>query len=488
MVIELITKIKNKLSYKVFIITSAILIITTVITFLFFLFIASKTYLNALDSELDQQTKLFLKEVQTSTYDTSGAIFDRYLNQNNVVLELYDISYYLIDIPTQMNSFEDNDTFSYEGSMASENIEDDTPNDPYLFQTATKKYEFTFADSDKNYFLEVTGTRQNFSEVINSVTTVLPYWIIIVLIISILASWFYSLFITKPIKQISKASVNMANLIFDSKCEIQRGDEIGVLAENLNTLSNNLSSTLVELKQKNEMLLDDIQRERKLEKKRMEFFSSISHELKTPITVLQGQLAGMIQNIGVYADREKYLRKSLNVLFDMKKMVQEILTISRMSSSDVAISLTDTNLSELVNVICYKLEDTAALKDLSLITEIEPEIFLPLDTSIISKVLSNIILNGLTYSVKESNVYVKLSAQSEYILFTCLNQNSYIPEESLSNIFDAFYRVESSRNKETGGTGLGLYIVKTGLELHHAAYNICNTETGVLFTVKFPLK
>jgi len=468
----LITKIKNKLSYKVFIITSAILIITTVITFLFFLFIASKTYLNALDSELDQQTKLFLKEVQTSTYDTSGAIFDRYLNQNNVVLELYDISYDIIDIPTQINSFENNDTFS----------------DPYLFQTATKKYEFTFADSDKNYFLEVTGTRQNFSEIFNSVTTVLPYWIIIVLIISILASWFYSLFITKPIKQISKASVNMANLIFDSKCEIQRSDEIGVLAENLNTLSNNLSSTLVELRQKNEMLLDDIQRERKLEKKRMEFFSSISHELKTPITVLQGQLAGMIQNIGVYADREKYLRKSLNVLFDMKKMVQEILTISRMSSSDVAISLTDTNLSELVNVICYKLEDTAALKDLSLITEIEPEIFLPLDTSIISKVLSNIILNGLTYSVKESNVYVKLSAQSEYILFTCLNQNSYIPEESLSNLFDAFYRVESSRNKETGGTGLGLYIVKTGLELHHAAYNICNTETGVLFTVKFPLK
>jgi len=468
----LITKIKNKLSYKVFIITSAILIITTVITFLFFLFIASKTYLNALDSELDQQTKLFLKEVQTSTYDTSGAIFDRYLNQNNVVLELYDISYDIIDIPTQINSFENNDTFS----------------DPYLFQTATKKYEFTFADSDKNYFLEVTGTRQNFSEIFNSVTTVLPYWIIIVLIISILASWFYSLFITKPIKQISKASVNMANLIFDSKCEIQRSDEIGVLAENLNTLSNNLSSTLVELKQKNEMLLDDIQRERKLEKKRMEFFSSISHELKTPITVLQGQLAGMIQNIGVYADREKYLRKSLNVLFDMKKMVQEILTISRMSSSDVAISLNDTNLSELVNVICYKLEDTAALKDLSLITEIEPEIFLPLDTSIISKVLSNIILNGLTYSVKESNVYVKLSAQSEYILFTCLNQNSYIPEESLSNLFDAFYRVESSRNKETGGTGLGLYIVKTGLELHHAAYNICNTETGVLFTVKFPLK
>ena len=472
MVIELITKIKNKLSYKVFIITSAILIITTVITFLFFLFIASKTYLNALDSELDQQTKLFLKEVQTSTYDTSGAIFDRYLNQNNVVLELYDISYDIIDIPTQINSFENNDTFS----------------DPYLFQTATKKYEFTFADSDKNYFLEVTGTRQNFSEIFNSVTTVLPYWIIIVLIISILASWFYSLFITKPIKQISKASVNMANLIFDSKCEIQRSDEIGVLAENLNTLSNNLSSTLVELRQKNEMLLDDIQRERKLEKKRMEFFSSISHELKTPITVLQGQLAGMIQNIGVYADREKYLRKSLNVLFDMKKMVQEILTISRMSSSDVAISLNDTNLSELVNVICYKLEDTAALKDLSLITEIEPEIFLPLDTSIISKVLSNIILNGLTYSVKESNVYVKLSAQSEYILFTCLNQNSYIPEESLSNLFDAFYRVESSRNKETGGTGLGLYIVKTGLELHHAAYNICNTETGVLFTVKFPLK
>jgi len=184
----LITKIKNKLSYKVFIITSAILIITTVITFLFFLFIASKTYLNALDSELDQQTKLFLKEVQTSTYDTSGAIFDRYLNQNNVVLELYDISYDLIDIPTQMNSFEDNDTFSYEGSMASENIEDDTPNDPYLFQTATKEYEFTFADSDKNYFLEVTGTRQNFSEIFNSVTTVLPYWIIIVLIISILAS------------------------------------------------------------------------------------------------------------------------------------------------------------------------------------------------------------------------------------------------------------------------------------------------------------
>jgi len=479
----LITKIKSKLSLKVFFITSGILITTTIITFLFFLFIASRTYISELDKTLDKEASLLIEQLKGTSFEKSGSLFDKYLSENNAILELYTADNKPVDLPTEITSFPDGTTLSLDNVTASENGEMSSEESP-VFNAVTQTYNFSFSGSDIQYTLDVTGTRQNLTEIFNSIIAVFPIWLVIVLLISILAGWFYSSFITKPIKELSKSSIEMANLNFNEHCEIKRMDEIGVLGKSLNMLSNNLSSTLNELKETNEMLLSDIEKERLIEKKRLEFFSSISHELKTPLTVLRGQLEGMIQGIGVYSDKEKYLRKTLYTVFNMEKMVQEILTISQISANDT-IHLTETDISSLVTNICYMLEDTAALNDMIIHPDIQENLSVLIDTNLIQKVFSNIIVNGIKYSAEGSDVFVTLKQDNSNVVFTCLNTNAKIPSACIPDIFDAFYRVDVSRNKETGGTGLGLYIVKTGLELHHAAYSIENVDNGVLFTAVF---
>lgn len=454
------------------------------ITFIFFLLTASQTYIAELDGLLDEETELLITQLNKSTYDDSGIFFDQYLSHNNAILDLYNSNYDSIEIPTTTTTFPDDTTLTFNDIIATEGI-DDGNNDVTFFNPITKKYELNFLESDESYILEVTGTRQNFAELFDSVVLVFPYWFIIVLIISFLTSWFYSIFISRPIKQISTTSEEMANLNFKRKCNVTRTDEIGILSHNLNLLSEELSRTLEELESKNALLRSDIDKERLLERKRMEFFSSISHELKTPLTILRGQLVGMIQGIGVYSDQPKYLRKTLTTVNNMESMVQEILTISRISSTDTPLKLQTVNLSILITDLCFSLEDTAALNDITIYTDIENGINCNLDVNLIVKILTNTIINGIKYSPEGHEIYVSLISKHKQAIFTCLNTGTHIPEEHLSSIFDAFYRIESSRNKMTGGTGLGLYIVKTGLDLHKIEFSITNTNDGVLFTIYF---
>lgn len=140
----------------------------------------------------------------------------------------------------------------------------------------------------------------------------------------------------------------MAGLDFGWQCQEQRRDEIGVLGRSLDHMAQQLSGALTELKQANDALRGEMEQERELERQRLAFFSAASHELKTPITILKGQLTGMLDGVDVYRDRDKYLARSLQVTGRMETLVQEILTISRMESGAVASKLAPLDLSELV--------------------------------------------------------------------------------------------------------------------------------------------
>ena len=277
----------------------------------------------------------------------------------------------------------------------------------------------------------------------------------------------------------------MAELDFSWRCEENRTDELGTLAHSLNEMSQKLSASMTDLKCANEKLQADIERERALEQAQLDFFSAVSHELKTPITVIKGQTEGMILNVGYYQDRNKYLVRSLEIINTMENMVQEILTVSRMKSSKVGLKKEIIQFSDILKQEYALFEDLIIQKDIDWNENISSDLSVIGDKALIQKVINNLISNAISYSPEGSSIYLTAFAEDRAVKFMLENTGVHIPDLEIPKLFDAFYRVEHSRNKKTGGSGLGLYIVKTILEQHQAEYSITNTERGVLFTIQF---
>ena len=277
----------------------------------------------------------------------------------------------------------------------------------------------------------------------------------------------------------------MASLDFSGLCTVRRTDEIGILASSLNDLSVKLSSALSELQSANKQLQADIDKGRELDRQRIDFFSAASHELKTPITIIKGQLQGMLYQVGRYKDRETYLAESLAVTDTLEKMVQELLTISRLDTPGYVCKKSKFDLSNLINERLSAHEDLFMQRDLTVETSISPEVSVSGDMQLLQKVLDNLLGNAAVYSPAGNCIFVKLWQDTKKVKLTIENTGVHIQDGDIPKLFEAFYRVDQSRNRQTGGTGLGLYIVKTILDLHGAEIKIENTGQGVIVSVQF---
>lgn len=358
--------------------------------------------------------------------------------------------------------------------------------DDYKSQDKSSEYEFTFIDGTETYTVFSSQNTDKESQVVEAIQKSFPVLSVIVLAVSVIAAFFYTWYMTKPIKEVSAISKKMANMDFSSPCPIRRTDEIGVLSGSLNELSQRLSTTLSELQEANQKLQADIDMERRLERQRIEFFSAASHELKTPITIIKGQLQGMLCQVGRYKDRETYLAQSLEVTNKLEEMVQELLTISRLDTPGYTCNKGQFDFSALVNSSLKTHEDLFVQRELSVEKVILPEeVYLWGDVQLLQKVIDNLLSNAISYSPAGSQIFLKLWQVEEKAILTLENTGAHIPDEDIPKLFEAFYRVDHSRNRQTGGSGLGLYIAKTILDLHGAEIKIENSERGVIVTILF---
>ena len=357
--------------------------------------------------------------------------------------------------------------------------------DDYKSTDTTGEYEISFADSTETYILLLAKNTNKESQVVLALQKTLPILSVTILLVSVIAAFFYTWYMTKPIKKISKLSKQMADMNFSGLCPTNRTDEIGVLSHSLNDLSKKLAAALSDLQEANQKLQADIDMERRLEKQRVEFFAAASHELKTPITIIKGQLQGMLYQVGRYKDRETYLAQSLEITDTLGKMVQELLTISRLDTPGYTCKKSNLNLSNLINDRLTAFEDLFMQKDLTVEQSISPEVYILGDMQLLQKALDNLLGNAAAYSEAGNQIIVKLWEENEKVNLTIENTGAHIPDEAISKLFEPFYRVDQSRNRQTGGTGLGLYIVKTILNLHEAKIEVANTLQGVIVSTQF---
>ena len=454
----MIKRIRSSLSAKVFMMTAVLMAACCSITYFCITQFAPYIYTHDF-SAIDEEMPYFVEDISHLTKEEALFVIEDYCNQ---IVEKNDDEFVF-------HLFQSN----------SEELKQFSKND------TSQWCRLTFTDSTDEYIVFFSKNTEKESQVVEALQKAIPVLSVVIIVVSIIAAFFYTIYMTTPIKKISRISKQMAALDFNGLCTVRRTDEIGVLADSLNDLSRKLSSALSELQSANQKLQADIDMERQLERQRVEFFSAASHELKTPITIIKGQLQGMLYQVGRYKDRETYLAQSLEVTDNLEKMVQELLTISRLDTPGYAFNPSHIHFDKLIKDRLAANEDLFMQHELTVEKDISSEVSISGDLQLLQKVVDNLLGNAAAYSPAGERITVKVWRADEKAHLTIENTGVHIPDEDIPKLFEAFYRVDQSRNRQTGGTGLGLYIVKTILDLHGAAIKIENTAQGVMVSVQF---
>ncbi len=468
----MIKKIKSSLLAKVFLITSIMLLFISLFVFGLLAWLMPKTYSNKLNTILDERTQEFIAELEQVAFAESGGFFDRFIQDTEInSVELYNGKGDLVPLPTVQFSNEWGINIAYAS-------DDDSESAPIL----SSRYHLSFSDSNDRYMLIVYGAAEQLEELQQSFARVFPFIMFVVLVVALVISGLYSHMITKPVLEISRISEKMSDLQLDWKVDGQRTDELGILGKSLNTLSHNLSGALSDLQNANRKLEADIEHEKEMEQARTNFFSAVSHELKTPITIMKGQLEGMLLGIGAYKDREKYLTRVLEIANTLETMVQEILTISRLETVGADFKKDRLDCIQMIKFYLNRTEDLIAGKDLQIHLDMPSSLFVNGNKMLMEKVFSNLIGNAIKYSPHGADIWISALSEHGRAVFSVENIGEHIPTDSIPKLFDAFYRVEQSRSRKTGGSGLGLYIVQEILRQHESVCTVCNTQSGVKFS------
>ena len=346
-------------------------------------------------------------------------------------------------------------------------------------KTLSSSGSFTY--KEKNYRLLATASLIAVAQSYDILVKLIPFIAGMILMISVIAAYVCSRYFSKPLIDICGVAKRMTRLDMTWKCDESRSDEIGQLAGSLNEMSAQLSEALESLQSANEQLQSDIEKERRQERQRIDFFTSVSHELKTPITIIKGELEGMIYKVGEYKDRDAYLKHALKTATDMEILVKDILSAARMGDSDFHLLREKVDMTRLAERCCRKVKGIAEDKKIKMLSHLQQNVFYHGDERLLQQAVSNIINNAVIYSPEQAEVEVELSDA----MLTVHNTGVHIKDEDLEQLFIPFFRVDKSRNRNTGGSGLGLYIVKTIFDHHRISYKLGNTENGVKFTVGF---
>jgi len=452
----LIKKIKNSLSIKIFLGIMTILVVVSLFIYGSLRILMPKVFESEQSEQFTANLHTLASQLESVSIDDIESHITDFAINNQSSVSIY-------------NS--ENTELAYVNFSS-----DESPSDNEVVSGT-----INFQNAGKTYSLVAKIPSSSVDQLSGTFTHVFPYIIMIIFCLSALVAFLYSHIIARPIVSISNISKKMTVLDMTWRCNIVRSDEIGVLASSLNTMAEKLKYTLEELKSANEKLQKDIDRERQQEKQRIDFFRAVSHELKTPITILKGELEGVIYAVGEYKDRDTYLRRCMGTVIEMENMVKEILSASRMADSDFSISVAEVNIGQVITECCQKLQGIVEDKAMIFVTDIENPFFYHGDEAMLKKAFSNIIANAVYHSPVGATITVSLKDG----MFHTENTGVYIEPADIGQIYQPFYRIDQSHNRSTGGSGLGLYIVKTIFDRHGLYYEIDNSDKGVQFTVDF---
>ncbi|MDK8180149.1 HAMP domain-containing sensor histidine kinase [Paenibacillus sp. UMB4589-SE434] len=354
-------------------------------------------------------------------------------------------------------------------------------------EEATATLEGTYEENDIKYKQFVTAitdqegkdayifamtSLQPVDEAIRMIQDYYLYIVVFVLVLILLASFYFSKGIASPLLRINQMTKKITELDFSEKLPITTKDEIGDLSRNINELSDTLNSYIQELQQ-------DIEKEKQLENTRKEFISGVSHELKTPLSVIQSCLSILKDGVANHK-RDYYFSAMENEVKRMDLLIVDMLELAKYESGTYKMKLDTFRIDTVIEQSCEKLYNDIAHKQLSLNVSLAP-IEVVANKLRIEQVIVNFINNAIRYTPEGNSINISMTEEQESVKVCIENTGVHIPSVQIEKIWDRFYRGEVSRHRASGGTGLGLAISKKILELHGVSYGANNTVDGVLF-------
>ena len=288
--------------------------------------------------------------------------------------------------------------------------------------------------------------------------------------------------ITLPIMDLAKLSEEMTNLNFDMKYTGQQQDEIGILGRNMNEMSDRLKETITELKEANDQLQKDINEKIQIDEMRKEFIANVSHELKTPIALIQGYAEGLTE--GMCEDEESrnyYCGVIMDEAVKMNRMVKQLLNLTALEFGNDTPVMETFNLTDMIRGIITSSSILIQQKEAQVIFEHQDPLPVVADEFKIEEVITNYLTNALNHANGEKKIEIRAEELETQVKVTVFNTGDPIPEEDIPKLWTKFYKVDKARTRAYGGSGIGLSIVKAIMESHHQEYGARNVEGGVEF-------
>ena len=311
---------------------------------------------------------------------------------------------------------------------------------------------------------------------------------IIILLISAIISSYISKKFTEPIVELNDITNKMAKLDFSKKYRIiDTDDEINELGKNINTMSDKLEITIKQLRENNIELEKDIEEKSKIDDMRKQFISDVSHELKTPIALIQGYAEGLIENVNTDEESRKfYAEVILDESNKMDTLVKQLLELMKLEYGKREFNNKTFNITELIKEVIRKCNVMIEEKNINIKVVSDEQVLVEADDFYIEQVVTNYLTNAIKHvkevnGVKQIEVKVEENAENNKIRISVSNTGENIPEEHLEKIWGRFYKEDSSRNRNDGGTGIGLALVKAIMNNYKNDYGVINLENGVEF-------
>ncbi len=415
--------------------------------------------------------------------------------------------------PSDMNMDDmsgDNNNSSTDTDNTDSDISSDNLKDPYMINmsgsgigetreiilktdkyTLQKIYDTRLGD----YYYELWGTLdcgdsimlrlaiQGIKDNVTIFNKFITYIGIAITLIGIVVAYIFSSYFTKPIMQLSELAKKMAAMDFDARYEGNDKGEIGILGESMNYMSSRLEQNIAQLKSANLELQRDIDKKVKIDQMRTEFLSNVSHELKTPIALIQGYAEGLKEGI---TDDPESMDFYCSVIMDeankMNMMVKKLLTLNQIEFGDEELVMERFDIIELVSSVVNANELRAGQKGIKIIfNQADEHIDVWSDEYKIEEVITNYISNAINHCDFEKRIEVNVKKNGDNIRVSVFNTGKNIPEEDINNIWGKFYKVDKARTREYGGNGIGLSIVKAIMDSYGKEYGVRNLDNGVEF-------